>query len=125
MLLGRIQYVGKGYAYNKVQRQYRLVEHYRLVEQMDQGAFGWHLVVGSPGLVVGWPGLVVGGPGLLVGWSGLVVERSDSVVGSPGSVVEGLAWLLDALAWLLESLGSDVHRLSKRLAARSGTALDS
>ena len=34
MLLGRIQYVGKAYAYNKVQRQYRLVE------QMDQGAFG-------------------------------------------------------------------------------------
>ena len=27
MLLGRIQYVGKAYAFNKVQRQYRLVEH--------------------------------------------------------------------------------------------------
>ena len=34
MLLGRIQYVGKAYAFNKVQRQYRLVEH------LDQGAFG-------------------------------------------------------------------------------------
>ena len=34
MLLGRIQYVGKAYAHNKVQRQYRLVEH------LDQGAFG-------------------------------------------------------------------------------------
>ena len=34
MLLGRIQYVGKPYAFNKVQRQYRLVEH------LDQGAFG-------------------------------------------------------------------------------------
>ena len=36
MLLGRIQYVGKAYyAFNKVQRQYRLVEH---LDQ--QGAFG-------------------------------------------------------------------------------------
>ena len=34
LLLGRIQYVGKAYAFNKVQRQYRLVEH------LDQGAFG-------------------------------------------------------------------------------------
>ena len=37
MLLGRIQYVGKAYAYNKVrQRQYS----YRLVEHLDQGGFG-------------------------------------------------------------------------------------
>ena len=36
MLLGRIQCVGKAYAFNKVERQYRLVEH------LDQakGAFG-------------------------------------------------------------------------------------
>ena len=35
LLLGRIQYVGKAYAFNnKVQRQYRLVEY------LDQGAFG-------------------------------------------------------------------------------------
>ena len=34
MLLGRIHYVGKAYAFNKVHRQYRLVEH------LDQGAFG-------------------------------------------------------------------------------------
>ena len=32
--LGRIQYVGKPCAFNKVQRQYRLVEH------LDQGGFG-------------------------------------------------------------------------------------
>ena len=38
MLLGRIQYVGKAYAFNKVQRQYEYL--YRLVEHLDQGAFG-------------------------------------------------------------------------------------
>ena len=40
MLLGQIQYVGKAYAFNKVQRQYRLVEH------LDQPVGGlWFLVM--------------------------------------------------------------------------------
>ena len=65
---------------------------------------------------------------LVVGWHLVGIWLLDGLawlLDGLAWLLEGLAWLLDALAWLLESLGSDVRRLSKRLAALSGTALDS